>query len=383
VNEFFYVWLYRGLSNNFHELPKRVLLEEDFCVSKFRFPTKALAFQFFEKGLKRSFVSINQKLKDDGLLVIFFAHSSVEAWNLLLESIRESKFCVVSSYAIHTESTSNVIARGKTSFLSSIVVVCRKLKKESTTYFEDIIPKTEDNIKQMIEKISAEKLLVLPITDLMIMVYGKVLETCTQFTELKSYEKDFYPNFDTLIKNSQSFIMKAIISKLTHRSLNALGSLTAFYLLAKIFYRGIMTVDDSLKILRTFGINIDMLEKNNIGKKESKIIRLLYLFENELDLKLEEIDRNNLHQQLCYLVQITKKQGASKIKPILTSKNFRIDDLKQIISLLIKSYRLRINKNEKLDDDEKEELQILEGISDVMGIKTATKTKGGLDKFFE
>jgi len=59
------------------------------------------------------------------------------------------------------------------------------------------------------------------------------------------------------------------------------------------------------------------------------------------------------------------------------------DDLKQIISLLIKSFRLRVNKNETLIDEEKEELQILEAISDVMGIKTATKTKGGLDQYFE
>ena len=65
------------------------------------------------------------------------------------------------------------------------------------------------------------------------MVYGKVLETCTQFTELKSYEKDFTPDFKTLIKGSQSFIMRSIITKLTERSINSLGSVTAFYLLTK------------------------------------------------------------------------------------------------------------------------------------------------------
>lgn len=383
LSEFFYVWMYRALRNYYPELPSRVLLDEDFCVSWGRFENKKLAFDFFAKGLKQSFISMNQKLKEDGILVLFFANSSTIAWNLFLEAIRGAKFNVMSSYSIHTENVANVIARGKTSFMSSIIVVCRKQTTESIAYFEDILPDIEDKIKSMIDEIPSDKLLSLQITDLLIMMYGTVLEICTKFTELKSYKKDFKPDFETLIENSPSFIMKTIITKLTNRSLNTLGSLTAFYLITKIFHHGILSADDTIKITRTFGMNIDTLEKNNVGKNEGDIFRLIYLHENELDLKPEEIDRNNLHQQLCYLVQVSKKQGASKINTILSSKNFRIDDLKQLISLLLKSFRLRINKNEKLNDDEKEELQILEGISDVMGIKTTTKTKGGLDQYFE
>ena len=382
-SEFFYVWIYRIVKEFFHNIPSQIPLEEDFCVSNLRFPTKKLANEFFSKGLKKSFLSLSNKLKDDGLLVVFFAHSTIEAWNLFLESIRLAKFRVTSSYSIHTEMKTAVLALGKTSFMSSVVVACRKNLNPSTVYFEDLIPQIEDKIKKMLAQIPNEKLLTLPITDLLIMVYGKVLEACTQHTTLKSYQKDFTPDFETLIKDARSFIIKEIVAKLTGRSLNVLGSSTAFYLLAKIFHHGILSSDDALKIARTYGMSIDILEKNNVTKKEADVIRLLYLHENELDLKPEEIDRNNLHQQLCYLVQATKKHGASKIKPILTSKNFRIDDLKQIISLLIKSFRLRINKNEKLNDEEKEELQILEAISDVMGIKTVTKTKGGLDQYFE
>ena len=381
LSEFFYVWLYRCLIDYFPELPKRVPLEEDFCESWGRFGDKKLAGDFFEAGLKKSFVSMNQILEEDGLLVVFFAHSTIKAWNMLLDCIRNAKFKVISSYAIHTESTSNVIARGKTSFMSSIIVVCRKLTEESTTYFENITPQIEDKIKNMINKIPAEKLLVLPITDLLIMAYGKILEVCTEFTELKSYEKDFEPDFKTLIKGSDTFVMKTIITKLTDRSLNALGPLTAFYLLVKIFHGAIISSDDALKFTRIYGINYDSLQKNNIGIKEGNTIRLFHLQENELDINPEEIDRSNLHQQLCYLVQVSKKEGASKIKSIINKKEFRVDDLKQIILILIKSFRLRINKNEKVNDSEKEELRLLEAIADVMGIKTSTEKKGGMDEF--
>ena len=43
--------------------------------------------------------------------------------------------------------------------MSSIIVSCRKVTKESIGYFEDIIPQTEENIKNIIQKISIEKII--------------------------------------------------------------------------------------------------------------------------------------------------------------------------------------------------------------------------------
>ena len=42
-----------------------------------------------------------------------------------------------------------------------------------------------------------------------------------------------------------------------------------------------------------------------------------------------------------------------------------MDDLKKIVSLLIKSFRLRLSKNKTISNTEKEELKILETISDI------------------
>ena len=332
LSEFFYVWVYRALKEYFPELPPRSPLDEDFCESWGRFGDKKLATVFFAKGLKKSFSSMSDKLKDDGLLVVFFAHSSIEAWNLFLESIRASKFKVVSSYSIHTENTSNVIAQGKTSFMSSIVVVCRKILKPSEEYFEDIIPKIEDKIKQMITQIPDEKLLTLPITDLLIMVYGKVLEACTQHTVLKSYQKDFTPDFETLIKDARSFIMKELVGKLTGKSINTIGPEMAFYLLIKIFHRGIIVGDDAIKIAQTYNVDIHQLEKEHIVIKDKDVIRLFHLNEIEMDYSPDSVDKNNLYQQLCYLSYIADSRGSDKLPGIISKDNFRIEDLKQIVS---------------------------------------------------
>ena len=47
---------------------------------------------------------------------------------------------------------SNVIARGKTSFMSSIIVACRKILEESTAYFEDILPTNRRQGKKYVNK---------------------------------------------------------------------------------------------------------------------------------------------------------------------------------------------------------------------------------------
>ena len=83
--------------------------------------------------MQEAFKQIHESLKDDGILVLFFAHSSTGAWNLLLQVLRQARLRVLSSYAIHTENTSNIIARGKSSFMSSIVVACRKILEDSTS----------------------------------------------------------------------------------------------------------------------------------------------------------------------------------------------------------------------------------------------------------
>jgi len=380
-SEFFYVWLSRILRDYYPELPIRAPLDEDICETQGRFGNQKLAHAFFEKGFKKSFLSLDKKLNGDGLLVVFFAHSSPDAWNILLEAIREAKFHVVSSYALHTEKI-NVLTKGKTAFLSSIVIACRKLTTEKTAYFEEIVPETEDNIKQMMKKIPLEKLLVLPITDLLIMMYGQVLETCTQFTELKSYEKDSEPKLKKLISQSQDFIMKEIVSKLTGRNMNLIGPQMAFYLLTKIFFRGKINADDAIKISKAVTIDIDKLIQGGIVTREGGIITLNLLHQNDLELKPEELDQANLYQQLCYLAKICHTKGASKVSSILSqsSGKLKVDDLKKIVPLFVKSYRLRINKNQKLDDSEREELKILETISDIWG---GTVIEGTLDKFVE
>jgi len=231
-------------------------------------------------------------------------------------------------------------------------------------------------------KIPQERLLTLPITDLLIMVYGKVLEATTQHTILKSYEKDFNPDFEVLIEDAREFIMKEIVAKLTGRTINTIGPEISFYLLVKIFYRGILGGDDLTKVARTYGLDDEKIEKTNLGTKERGIMKLYPLYELEFSKKPEEINPKNLHEQLSYLAHVVDTSNVTRIPSVLTLNNFKVDDLRQMIDLLIKSFRLRLNKGERLTVEEQKELKILESLADVTGV-VGDRNERTLDTFFD
>jgi putative DNA methylase len=383
VSEFFYVWLVRLLKEYYPELPHRVPLEEDLVFSKGRFGgSESLAMEFYKRGMEASFNNIYNVLKDDGLLVVFFAHSSTEAWELLLDILRKTRFRVVSSYAIHTESTENVLARGKTSFMSSIVLACRKNLLDEEAYFETIMPNVVEKIRNLINGLDADDLLGLPITDLLIMAYGVVLEETTRYSKIKSYRADFKPSFEELIGESRDVILREVVKKLTGVSPSVLGPEASFALIGKLFYRGRMPSDEALKAARAYGLSVDSLVKSGYVEKEktSGGVRIKPFNEARIPNDPSEVDRNNIYEQLLYLEKTVSQRGVAVARNVITNQpNFRVGELRSLVSVLLKHYGLLINKGVELRDDERTEYEVLKTLSDVL--QNPTPRSFTLDSF--
>ena len=84
------------------------------------------SFDYFKFLLSKSFKAMASRLKDDGLLVTYYAHTSPEAWEALLEAARGAGFRLSSAHAMVTESAQRVTARGKAGLDISIVAVWRR-----------------------------------------------------------------------------------------------------------------------------------------------------------------------------------------------------------------------------------------------------------------
>ncbi|MDK6028880.1 DUF1156 domain-containing protein [Ignisphaera sp. 4213-co] len=85
------------------------------------------SFNYFKELLKKSFVSMASRLSDEGVIATYYAHTTPDAWEALLEAgWLGAGLRVVVAHAIVTESAQRVTARGKASLDTSLVVVWRR-----------------------------------------------------------------------------------------------------------------------------------------------------------------------------------------------------------------------------------------------------------------
>jgi len=153
LSDFYYVWLKRALSDvdngklvpRFHpevffkkigtryveiktqwqEFAKREVSEYPARFLDSGNPKKK-AREHFQNLLTQSFIAMRNHLKENGLLVTYYAHTSPEAWASLLEAgWKGAKAKVTNAFPLTTESAQRVTARGKLALDTSIVVVWR------------------------------------------------------------------------------------------------------------------------------------------------------------------------------------------------------------------------------------------------------------------
>ncbi len=136
--DFFHIWLRRvlhGLSTEFDSAfasplsPKWDQATDDgeLIDDASRFEgDKQVSKQNYESGMARAFMKCHETLKDDGRLVIVFAHKHADAWETLVSAIIKAGFVVDASWPIQTEMGTRMRAFSSAALSSSVWLVCRK-----------------------------------------------------------------------------------------------------------------------------------------------------------------------------------------------------------------------------------------------------------------
>ncbi|NLX14159.1 MAG: DUF1156 domain-containing protein, partial [Phycisphaerales bacterium] len=127
VSDFFYVWLRRAVGGSFPDEFSTALVakDEELVQHAGRFGgDNRRAKQFYEDGMALAFSAAREKLRDDGLFVVVFAHKHPDAWETLASSMIRSGFMVDASWPIETEMPNK--AAGGARLASSVWLVCKK-----------------------------------------------------------------------------------------------------------------------------------------------------------------------------------------------------------------------------------------------------------------
>lgn len=285
VSTAFYVWhrriigeLFKGESKYFRE--SQIVTEEEIDIGGDR--DKDLFNKLFTQAIRK----LHELLEDDGILVLFFAHKSPEAWHFVLEALRNAGFKITATYPLHTEHKYNVIAQGKKSIYHSLIIVARKRKEQRAAYLEDLMEEIE---RRVIERAKKFEKYGLKGSDLLVASMGVVLEVLTQYSELKSYSG----TLSTLdaIELAQKILAKYAAMKAT--GLDNVDPTTTFYLYLRL--NGMDKIGYSIanQLIKSLGVNEKLLEQKKLIKfvqDKTKKLVLQDFYRGDLELEIQGKD---------------------------------------------------------------------------------------------
>ncbi|MDR3358137.1 MAG: DUF1156 domain-containing protein [Desulfovibrio sp.] len=150
LSDFFYIWLRQSLKYTYPAIFKTMLVPktEELVATPYRFDgSRKKAHDFFERGMLKTFKHINSYSRDDIPVTIYYAFKQSESdaddsgdtqtastgWETMLTAVIQAGFTITGTWPMRTERSGRTIDVGANALASSIVLVCRKRPKNTTT----------------------------------------------------------------------------------------------------------------------------------------------------------------------------------------------------------------------------------------------------------
>jgi adenine-specific DNA methylase len=273
-SEFFYSWERKALELffEFGDVPKA----EEMSVGGWgRTP------EFFNTLFRLSCKKMHAMLTDDGMLVMFFAHSSVDAWDFVINSLQGARFRITATWPVHTESSVSLIARDHASIMSSIIIVARKRESEKSGYIEEIQEDVHDYLAKRLEEFWDYGLKG---ADLTVAAMGATLDIITQYSEIKSYTGEM--KIKDILELVQGYVAEYVLNRYIEHS-SGLDTATSFYLYSKLSQLDKMPYDTANLIAKSINVDLKIFQDHGLvalrKSGRSKGVMLLNYAEREFN----------------------------------------------------------------------------------------------------
>lgn len=319
LSQFFYNWERKALKGiyDLNDVPS----SEDLSVGGNRDKN------YFQRLFDISCKKMHDLLEDDGLLVLFFAHNEIDAWDFVIGSLQKANFRVTATWPIHTEFKNNPHARGNASIMSSIIIVARKRKFEKTGFIEEIQDEVEQHLKKRLEEFWNYGLLG---ADLTVSAMGATLDIISQYSNIKSYTGEM--NVKNVLILVQKYVSEYILSKYIKNS-SGLDSQTSFYLYARLSGLDGMPFDTANLVSKSLNVNLKQFETDglieSIKKGQSKGIRILKYNEREINKKQSLID------VVQYIMIVFERSGISDVIKEMDESPFSREEITNVLEAML------------------------------------------------
>ena len=281
ISDFYYVWLKRIIP-----FPYKTQWEEfvprDIGVDEERgevFGDNTGSYEYFRNKLAQAFSKLAEILKNDGLLITFYNHTSPDAWvSLLYAGWYVSKFRITTTHAVTTEEEARIRAQTSTISLDKSIVIVWRKRAEGSKLIHEIRKEAVSKVSDWVSNMLGTQKLKLS-TDTYIEVLGKVLSVFTRYEKILGLRGEEIAAVEDLVRNYVfPTTAQAIIEGLSKGiGVRISDPYTVYYVLVKLLIppptRGVRKLDsNTLTFLNLSSGSLDVkdLQSKGVVRVEGK-----------------------------------------------------------------------------------------------------------------
>ncbi|PVU74335.1 DNA methyltransferase, partial [Acidianus hospitalis] len=285
VSDFYYVWLKRIIPFPYDTqwiefVVKNIGVDEE--RSKV-FGNGIGSYEYFRDKLAQAFKNLAEILKDNGLLITFYNHTSPDAWiSLLYAGWYVSKFRITTTHAITTEDKTRITAQNTTISLDKSMAIVWRKKAEGQKLVQEARKEAILSVSDWISTMLSKGKIKLSL-DTYIEILGKVLSIFTKYEKIIGLKGEGINAVSDLVTNYIfSITTQSIIEGLSKGVGTTISNpYVSYYILVKLLLptpkKGVRKLDkNSLTFLNVTGnINIKELQDNGIVAVNKDSISLI------------------------------------------------------------------------------------------------------------
>jgi len=333
LSEFFYVWERRILEGFFPEAfsASHVDVSESIDACGDRSPDT------FYSRLEAALTNLYSALEDDGLLVLFYAHRSMDLWKSVADSLWKVGFQITSAVPLSTESENNVIAQGKNNIYYSLVLTARKRRERLETTLGALEEEIEREIRGRLELVRDFNYKQ---GELSLWAVGVALRVMTKYGKIESFSAESVAS--TALEYAQRVTLSVFLGEdmksVLGREIN-LDRETQFYLNVLKGGTRELDSDEFNRLVKSSGVvEGELLRKGLVVKSGGKKVRMVVRDAFERAGEVEGYDRikgssiiDEIHR--CF-VDFNRKPGFDVIEEHAKNAALPLPDFLGVIKMI-------------------------------------------------
>jgi adenine-specific DNA methylase len=268
ASDLFYVWCKRALFDVMPDLfgdgGEVQDKTEEIIVKRGNAPGEHRTKEFYEKSLGKAFQEAKRVLRPDGVLVVVFGHSELNAWRRLLGALHDAGFVVSAAWPSRTESANTGVASIKV----TITIGCRVAKAgRPVATVAQVDREVADAVRARARQWQSEGL-ALP--DQLMAAYGPAMEVWGRYESVLQTDGQVAP-IDRYLLLARTAVREAAALRIDEIPLEGFDDVTRFALFwMRLYQRGIVPKSEAVFLAQADGIGLGdardgLLEESKAG----------------------------------------------------------------------------------------------------------------------